>query len=90
MKPIGGTLYCFGGHRVVTGLQGPKWMHVAAFHDGGVIKVKRLPARDARHIRPLAKLNTPQAIATRMLWRRRTKVTKRVRAFLERVANEGA
>lgn len=83
---IHGRIHDRGAWRVMVGTVGPKWITFASFDDGGVIKLRKAPAKDARLVKPIVDnrdSSTPGALARRMLWGRRKGMAKRVRKFLE-------
>ena len=67
MESVAGILYHNGGFCVVVGEAGPKWARLCSFHDGGALKIKRVPAQELRRLRPLTdgKPSTPEGVAKR-------------------------
>ena len=86
---IHGRIFYRDAWRVMVGRVGPKWISFAFFDDGGEIKIRKVPRKDARHVKPVRDnrdSSTSSAFAKRMLRGRRKGMKKPVRKFLEAIA----
>lgn len=91
MNTIHGRIYYDHAYRVMVGLVGPKWIKFCYFADGGRLKIRKAPAKEARYItaiRDNRDNTTAEALARRFLWGRRKGMNKEVRRFLDRVLEE--
>ncbi len=94
MNTVYGKLYYANAYRVIVGIVGPKWIRFCYFHDGGELKIRRVPKAEGRFITQFKDnrppLTSAAAAAKRFLRGRTRGPNKRVRAFLDRIIEEGA
>lgn len=91
MNTIHGKIFYDNAYRVMVGLVGPKWIKFCYFADGGRLKIRKAPTKEARYITAIVDRRdntTSEALARRFLHGRRKGMDKKVRKFLNRILEE--